>query len=152
MHWKIDIFEMRAKHCPALFLKMFSKKYAAEINFEIPESEYKSNPTTCTTFLLASQQVIPLPVPRFSLHRNNYAVIQHNKRQRFQARSYFWSQFNLTIKSILYFNKNLSGDFREKVGWVDLRIDIETGLISDYFFYISLLQFLIGYLVIPLSN
>lgn len=143
---------MRAKHCPALFLKMFSKKYAAEINFEIPESEYKSNPTTCTTFLLASQQVIPLPVPRFSLHRNNYAVIQHNKRQRFQARSYFWSQFNLTIKSILYFNKNLSGDFREKVGWVDLRIDIETGLISDYFFYISLLQFLIGYLVVPLSN
>lgn len=135
-----------------LISKNVSKKYAAEINFEIPESEYKSNPTTCTTFQLASQQVIPLPVPRFSLHRNNYAVIQHNKRQRFQARSYFWSQFNLTIKSILYFNKNLSGDFREKVGWVDLRIDIETGLISDYFFYISLLQFLIGYLVIPLSN
>ena len=89
MHRKIDIFEKRAKQCPALFLKMFSKKYAAEINFEIPESEYKSNPTTCTTFQLASQQVIPLPVPRFSLYRNNYAVIHHNKRQRFQARSYF---------------------------------------------------------------
>ena len=61
MHRKTDFSEMRAKHCPALFLKMFSKKYAAEINFEIPESEYKSNPATCTMFQLASQQLRSYP-------------------------------------------------------------------------------------------